>query len=60
MVELAERPHAARLQEALVARGAWVRPFGRLVYAMPPYVSTDADLAVVTGAMVGAIEDVVT
>jgi adenosylmethionine-8-amino-7-oxononanoate aminotransferase len=34
-----------------------VRPFGRLVYAMPPYVSTAADLEVVTAAMVGAITD---
>jgi adenosylmethionine-8-amino-7-oxononanoate aminotransferase len=60
VVELAERPDAARLQTAVVERGAWVRPFGRLVYAMPPYISTNEDLAVVTGAMVGAIEEVVT
>jgi adenosylmethionine-8-amino-7-oxononanoate aminotransferase len=59
VVELAEPPDAPRLQTALVDRGAWVRPFGRLVYAMPPYVSTDEDLAVVTGAMVGAIEETV-
>ena len=59
VVELADRTDAARLQEALVARGAWVRPFGRLVYAMPPYVSTDEDLATVTAAMVGAVEEVV-
>ena len=60
VVELAEQPDAARLQTALVDRGAWVRPFGRLVYAMPPYISTEQDLAVVTGAMVGAIEETVT
>jgi adenosylmethionine---8-amino-7-oxononanoate aminotransferase len=59
VVELAAQPDAARLQTALVERGAWVRPFGRLVYAMPPYVSTEQDLAVVTSAMVGAIEEVV-
>ena len=59
VVELAEPPDAPRLQTALVDRGAWVRPFGRLVYAMPPYVSTDEDLAVVTAAMVGAIEETV-
>jgi adenosylmethionine-8-amino-7-oxononanoate aminotransferase len=59
VVELAEPPDAARLQTALVERGAWVRPFGRLVYAMPPYISTEQDLAVVTGAMVAAIGEVV-
>jgi adenosylmethionine-8-amino-7-oxononanoate aminotransferase len=59
VIELAEQPDGRRLQSALVERGAWVRPFGRLVYAMPPYVSTDEDLAVVTAAMVGAIEETV-
>ncbi len=58
-MELGDRPDVARLQQALVARGAWVRPFGRLVYAMPPYVSTDDDLATVIAAMVGAVEEVV-
>ena len=60
VVELATPPDAQRLQEALVARGAWVRPFGRLVYTMPPYVSSDEDLTTVTAAMVGAVEEVVT
>ena len=60
VIELTTQPDARRLQDALVARGAWVRPFGRLVYAMPPYTSSDADLATVTAAMVGAIEQVVT
>ncbi|MCW2615692.1 MAG: adenosylmethionine-8-amino-7-oxononanoate aminotransferase [Frankiales bacterium] len=58
VVELADQPDSRRLQAALVERGAWVRPFGRLVYAMPPYVSTDDDLATVTAAMVGAVEEV--
>jgi adenosylmethionine-8-amino-7-oxononanoate aminotransferase len=58
VVELAVPPDSARLQHALVERGAWVRPFGRLVYAMPPYISTEQDLSVVTRAMVGAIEEV--
>ena len=36
--------------------GAWLRPFGRLVYAMPPYISTDDDVAVITGAMRAVVE----
>ena len=58
VVELATPPDSRRLQAALVERGAWVRPFGKLVYAMPPYVSTDDDVATVTAAMVGAVEEV--
>jgi adenosylmethionine-8-amino-7-oxononanoate aminotransferase len=33
----------------------WVRPFRDLVYTMPPYVSTDDDLATLTAALVGAV-----
>jgi adenosylmethionine---8-amino-7-oxononanoate aminotransferase len=36
----------------LADRGVWLRPFGRLVYTMPAYVMSDADLDRVTSAMV--------
>ena len=55
VVELDEPCDMAVLQPRLVELGAWVRPFGKLVYAMPPYVSTTDDVATVTGAMVGAL-----
>jgi adenosylmethionine-8-amino-7-oxononanoate aminotransferase len=45
VVELREPVAMARLQPALVEAGVWVRPFGRLVYLMPPYIMDDADLA---------------
>jgi adenosylmethionine-8-amino-7-oxononanoate aminotransferase len=57
VVELHEPVDLRVVQPALVARGAWVRPFGRLVYAMPPFVSTPEDVAVVTSAIVGAVRD---
>jgi adenosylmethionine-8-amino-7-oxononanoate aminotransferase len=37
--------------EVVTEHGAWLRPFRDLVYTMPPYVSADEDLAVITGAM---------
>src|SRR6184192_4082059 len=37
--------------DVATGNGAWLRPFRDLVYAMPPYVATDADLAVITRAM---------
>jgi adenosylmethionine-8-amino-7-oxononanoate aminotransferase len=55
VIELHEPVDLGTVQAAIVDRGAWVRPFGRLVYAMPPYVSTPEDLRVVTDAMVGAV-----
>ncbi|MGF7233629.1 MAG: adenosylmethionine--8-amino-7-oxononanoate transaminase [Frankia sp.] len=43
------------IQPLLVELGVWVRPFGRLVYTMPPYITGDDDLAVLTAAMVEAV-----
>ncbi|MEU4674171.1 adenosylmethionine--8-amino-7-oxononanoate transaminase [Amycolatopsis sp. NPDC023774] len=42
--------------DIVTGQGAWLRPFRDLVYAMPPYVTDDADLAVITGAMLAAAE----
>lgn len=56
VVELAEPVDMAASQVASLAAGAWLRPFGRLVYTMPPYVSTDAQLATITDAIVAVVE----
>ena len=55
VVELEQPCDMAVLQPRLVDEGAWVRPFGRLVYTMPPYISTESDLAAVTGAIVRSL-----
>jgi adenosylmethionine-8-amino-7-oxononanoate aminotransferase len=34
----------------------WLRPFGRLLYTMPPYITTDVDLARITSAMLRSLE----
>ncbi|HUR15564.1 MAG TPA: adenosylmethionine--8-amino-7-oxononanoate transaminase [Mycobacteriales bacterium] len=55
VVELDEPCDMKVLQPRLVDEGAWVRPFGKLVYVMPPYVSTTEDVATVTGAIVRSL-----
>ncbi|MGE0373501.1 MAG: aminotransferase class III-fold pyridoxal phosphate-dependent enzyme, partial [Gammaproteobacteria bacterium] len=55
VVELCEPANMRTLPAAFVARGVWVRPFGRLVYVMPPYVIDDTDLATLTAAIVDVV-----
>ncbi|HEY4426677.1 MAG TPA: adenosylmethionine--8-amino-7-oxononanoate transaminase [Solirubrobacteraceae bacterium] len=57
VIELAEEVDVAAATAAAVARGVWLRPFRNLVYAMPPYVIGDEDLAALTGAMVEAARE---
>lgn len=51
VVEMHEPVDMHALVPRFVDAGVWVRPFGRLVYVMPPYVMTTDDLAHLTGAI---------
>jgi len=44
VVELHEAVDMRIIQPLLVEQGVWIRPFGKLVYVMPPYIITDAQL----------------
>jgi adenosylmethionine-8-amino-7-oxononanoate aminotransferase len=56
VVELHEPVDMAVVQPAFVAAGVWIRPFGRLVYTMPPYVVEPAQLERITRAICEVIE----
>ena len=51
VVEMKKAVDMERIQPAFVEKGVWVRPFGRLVYVMPPYCMNESDLQVLTGAI---------
>ncbi len=54
VVELDHPVDVAAASAAAIARGVWVRPFRDLVYTMPPYVSSEEDVAAIAGAVVAS------
>jgi adenosylmethionine-8-amino-7-oxononanoate aminotransferase len=52
VVEMKESVDVAAAQRRFVERGVWIRPFGRLVYLMPPYVIEPDDLSELCAAVV--------
>ena len=51
VVEMQQPVDLARIQKRFVDKGVWIRPFGKLIYTMPPYIMSDGDLRTVTGAI---------
>lgn len=51
VVEMKRPVDVAKLQAELVARGVWLRPFGKLVYTMPPYVIDAEELRGITAVL---------
>ncbi len=52
VVELREPVDPVAAQRHFVERGVWVRPFGRLVYLMPPYITPADEVAQLCAAVV--------
>ena len=55
VVEMESPVRMREIQRRFVERGVWVRPFGRLLYLMPPYIVSDEQLDSLCRAMVEVI-----
>ncbi len=57
VVEMKEAVNMKLISTAFVENGVWVRPFGKLVYLMPPYIITNQELEKLCSAVVRVLSD---
>jgi adenosylmethionine-8-amino-7-oxononanoate aminotransferase len=58
VVEMHEPLVLRDAQRIALDRGVWLRPFGRLLYTMPPFISTDLEVAEICSAMAAVVDRV--
>jgi adenosylmethionine---8-amino-7-oxononanoate aminotransferase len=58
VVELHDPVDMQTIQPRFVEEGVWLRPFGRLIYTMPPYIIQPAELTAITRAIYKIVEQI--
>ena len=56
VVETRQAVDMAKMQAFFVQHGVWIRPFGKLIYLMPPYLITASQLQTLTDAITQAVQ----
>jgi adenosylmethionine-8-amino-7-oxononanoate aminotransferase len=57
VVQLDRTEDADKMKQKFIERGVWIRPFGDVVYLMPPFVISPGDLRTLTAAVVAVVDD---
>jgi adenosylmethionine-8-amino-7-oxononanoate aminotransferase len=55
VIEMKKSVDMETIQQQLVDQGIWLRPFGKLIYTIPPYVISTEDLSALTEKMVNVV-----
>ncbi|WP_462154571.1 adenosylmethionine--8-amino-7-oxononanoate transaminase [Pseudoalteromonas piscicida] len=56
VVEVETVVDVAKIQKFFIQKGVWIRPFGKLIYIMPPYITSNEDIESLIDAIYAAIE----
>ena len=57
VIEMKEEIRVEWMQKRLIELGVWLRPYGKLLYTMPPFVITDDELITITKAIKTVVEE---
>ncbi len=56
VIEMQQPVDVGEFQKKCVAHGVWIRPFGRNVYIMPPYIISPEQIDTLTAAMLDIVK----
>lgn len=57
VVEMVDEIDIEKTQKALIKYGVWLRPFGKLLYTMPPFITTIEQVKKITQAIIISVLD---